>query len=312
MKTYINYMDSLSVDPALHKKIMEGLSRGAIHQRTVISKPGKFVPVAVGTAAVLIVFFGVYLLLNPSKLPTHDGQPGIPGRSESPDPDQSQPGMTEQGRARCHDLDISRLTRSADSSKVPFGFFFNHRLMDLARLNPGMTNRGLRWVAQGFTNEELGSALGMTIKEPDLPAGDYTLDQEVLVDEVSGTVIAYQTVYTYFDPVTLAFQKQFSIFYFPDHYFDQAELESMRNARLANEKILVDPFPEPAPAHVKIPHVRRLVYVEQGVALVIEAETDLVVPEGPVDQEKSLERYGQTDKELLDLMGSLIILSDLP
>lgn len=184
--------------------------------------------------------------------------------------------------------------------------------MDLARLNPGMTNRGLRWIAQGFTNEELGSALRMTIKEPDLPAGDYTLDQEVLVDEVTGSVIACQAVYTYFDPDNLAFQKKFSIFNFPDHYFDQAELESMRNTHLANEKIVVDPFPEPGPAHVKIPHVRRLVYVEQGVVLVIEAETDLVEGEGLVDQKKSLERYRQTDKELLDLMGSLLIPSDLP
>jgi|LSQX01.2.fsa_nt_gb hypothetical protein len=312
MKAYINYMDSLSVDPLLHKKIMEGLSRDVVHWPTITNKRGIFVPVAVGAAAVFIVFFGVISHLNREKSLPHESQPMITGASESSSPDQSQSGMTEQDGARYHDLDLSRITRPADSSKVPYSFFFNYRLMDLAQLNPGVTNRGLRWAAQGFTDEELGSALRMTIKEPDLPAGDYTVDQEVLVDEVAGTVIAYQTIYTYFDPDTLAFKKKFSIFYFPDHYFDQAELESMRNTRLANEKILVDPFPEPGPVHVKVPHVRKLVYVEQGVALVIEAETHLVEGEGPVDQERSLDRYRQMDKELLDMMGSLLILSDLP
>lgn len=311
MKAYINYMDSLSVDPVLHKKIMEGLSRRAGHQPAIRNKLGKFVPVA-ASAAVLVVFFGVFSHLNREKSLPHESQPMITGASERSSPDQSQAGMTEQGRARYHDLDLSRITRPADSSKVPYSFFFNYRLMDLVQLNPSVTNRGLRWVAHGFTDEELGSALPMTIKEPDLPAGDYTVDQEVLVDEVAGTVIAYQTIYTYFDPDTLAFKKKFSIFYFPDHYFDQAELESMRNTRLANEKILVDPFPEPGPAHVKVPHVRKLVYVEEGVALVIEAETHLVEGEGPVDQDRGLERYRQMDKELLDLMASLLILSDLP
>jgi hypothetical protein len=52
--------------------------------------------------------------------------------------------------------------------------------------------------------------------------------------------------------------------------------------------------------------VRKLVYVENGISIVVEAEADVVMDGGIVDEDKSLERYKQTDKQLIDMMKSLI------
>lgn len=52
--------------------------------------------------------------------------------------------------------------------------------------------------------------------------------------------------------------------------------------------------------------MRKLVYLENGVAIVIEAEADVVQDGSIVDKEKSIEKYKQTDKQLIDIMKSLI------
>ena len=57
---------------------------------------------------------------------------------------------------------------------------------------------------------------------------------------------------------------------------------------------------------IKIPHMRNLVYFENGVANAIEAETDALQDGSIVDKEKSLERYKQTDKQLIGMMKSII------
>jgi len=46
--------------------------------------------------------------------------------------------------------------------------------------------------------------------------------------------------------------------------------------------------------------------LENSVGIAIEAEADIVTTEGKVDEEKSRERYERTDKQLIDLMKSII------
>ncbi len=59
-------------------------------------------------------------------------------------------------------------------------------------------------------------------------------------------------------------------------------------------------------ADAKIPHVRHLVYLTDSIAIVIEGETDAILTGDMVDQEKSLEKYEQLDKEFISMMESLI------
>jgi len=46
--------------------------------------------------------------------------------------------------------------------------------------------------------------------------------------------------------------------------------------------------------------------LENRVGIAIEAEADVVKIEDKVDEEKSRERYEETDKQLIDLMKSII------
>jgi hypothetical protein len=43
-----------------------------------------------------------------------------------------------------------------------------------------------------------------------------------------------------------------------------------------------------------------------GISIVVEAEADVIQEDGVVDKEKNLERYKQTDKQLVDIMKSLV------
>jgi len=48
--------------------------------------------------------------------------------------------------------------------------------------------------------------------------------------------------------------------------------------------------------HGKVPHVRKPVYVEDGISIVVETETYFALDGSIADKDKSLERYKQTDK----------------
>jgi hypothetical protein len=148
--------------------------------------------------------------------------------------------------------------------------------------------------------------LHISIVDPVLPNGDYTTTQAVLVDDATNEIMAYRTSYYYFNKDTMEFQNSFSIFYFAEDHFNAKEIEQMQNVTKSNGEIHIDDFSPSTNAYVRYPHVRKLVYLENGAGTAIEAEADIVTTEGKVDQEKSLERYGQTDKQLIALMKSIL------
>lgn len=148
--------------------------------------------------------------------------------------------------------------------------------------------------------------LKISIKEPILPAGDYTIEQSVLIDEATGQIIAYRTIYYFFDKNTMEFQKYFSVFYFSDQNFKSDVVEYMNRVRVMDGKIMMDDFPEPTNVYLRMPHKRELVYMDNGVAIVIEVEAEAIQVDGIVDKERSLERYKQTEQQLIDIMKSII------
>ena len=104
----------------------------------------------------------------------------------------------------------------------------------------------------------------------------------------------------------MEFQNSFSVFYFAEQQFISDKLEGLKNVTCIDGEINISEFPESNDVYAKIPHVRKLVYVENGIWVVVEAESNFVQDGSVVDKEKSLERYKQTDKQLIDIMKSLV------
>lgn len=306
MKDYKDYMDNLSVDKTIHEKIMYRLTQSSTRRHIGTNNLRKYISVAACAAVMLFFIIGVYPQMNIWNTTPNGSNSNIPNAAGDTNYLQDKSDTLEQSGAVYHDVDASQLIRQISSAKVPFGFIFNNRLIDLVRINSGITNNGVRWEEHKYTKDDLESALQTSVKDPDLPDGDYTMNQYVLVDEATENIIAYQTVYYYFNKNTLEFQNKFSIFYFADQYFKSDVLEQMKNVSITTEGISISDFPEPTNVHVKVPHVRKLVYVENGISVVIEAEADFIQEDNVVDKEKSLERYKQTDKQLVDIMKSLI------
>ena len=306
MKDYKDYMDNLSVDETLHEKIMYRLTKSSTRQYIGTNNLRKYISVTACAAVILFFAIGVYPHINIWNTTPNGSNSNIPNAAGSPNPLQDKLDATEQSGAVYHDVDTSQLIRQVSSAKVPHGFVFNNRLIDLVRINPGITNNGVRWEEHKYTKDDVESALQSSVKNPNLPDGDYTTNQYVLVDEATENIIAYQTVYYYFNKNTLEFQNRFSVFYFAEQYFESDALDHMKNVSITNGEISISDFPEPGNVHVKVPHVRKLVYVENGISVVVEAEADFVQEDGVVDKEKSLERYKQTDKQLVDIMKSLV------
>lgn len=306
MKDYKDYMDNLSVDETLHEKIMYRLTQSSTRQHIGTNNLRKYISMAACATVMLFFIIGVYPHMNIWNTTPNGSNSNIPNAAGDPNPRQDKLGTIEQSSAVYHDVDASQLIRQISSAKVPFGFFFNNGLIQLVRINSGITNNGVRWEEHKYTKEDVESALQTSVKDPDLPDGDYTINQYVLVDEATENIIAYQTVYYYFNKNTLEFQNKFSIFYFAEKYFKSDVLEQMKNVSITNGEISISGFPEPTNVHVKVPHVRKLVYMENGISVVMEAEADFVQEDSVVDKEKSLERYKQTDKQLVDIMKSLV------
>jgi hypothetical protein len=58
---------------------------------------------------------------------------------------------------------------------------------------------------------------------------------------------------------------------------------------------------------MRVPQTRELVYFDNGVGIVIEAITaPIMIDDGAVDEPSTLERYEQSDREIISLMKSLI------
>jgi hypothetical protein len=305
MKDYKNYMDNLSVDETLHEKIMDRLAQRSTRRHNVTNNFRKYIFVA-ACAAELIFVVSIYPYMSIWNVAPNGSESNIPNTTGDLNSLQDKTYTKGQSGAVYHDVDASKIIRQLTSAKVPFGFVFNNKLIDLVKINSVIKNNGVRWEDQEYTKDDVESALQISIKDPVLPDGDYTVKQYVLVDEVTDNIIAYQTAYYYFDKNTLEFQNRFSVFYFAEQYFKSDVLEQIKNVSITDEEISIGDFSEPINVHVKMPHVRKLVYVENGISIVVEAEADVVMDGGIVDEDKSLERYKQTDKQLIDMMKSLI------
>lgn len=250
------------------------------------------IPVAACAAVTLFVIFA-FPQINKTPIDNTPGgnNAGIPG---------------QQSGAIYHDIDISQIIMQDYESKVPVGFIFKQKLM-LIKKDFQDSNIDSHWDEQAqFTNNDIESSLNISIIDPVLPEGDYTTTQAVLVDDATDEIIAYLTDYYYFNKDTMEFQNRFSLFYFAEEHFNVEEIERMQNVTKTDGEIHIDDFVLPTNAHFKMPHVRKLLYLENGVSIVIEAEASAVTTEGKVDQEESLERYEQIDKQLIALMKSVL------
>jgi hypothetical protein len=133
-----------------------------------------------------------------------------------------------------------------------------------------------------------------------------------MIDEATGMTIAYQTDYIYFTLEIMDFRSCFSVFHFSLIVFmntDNGTLEQSENIVYEKGKIIIHDFATPVVnTSLRISHMRILTYINNDSAIVIQAFTAPVLNgDDIVDEPKSLERYLQSDKELIGMMQSLIV-----
>lgn len=292
-------LDGVEVPPRLEVQTIEKIREKSKITFFNFRLNRKYVSIAACVVVVVIAFIGVQPYINNNNiLPSENGldQPSVQA------PSSSNPDISGQSNAVYHNIDISQIVRQPYEAKVPASYYFKNWLQ-FVKKNPGV---GSHWDNQQFNKDSIESVLHISIISPVLPKGDYTTTQSVLVDDATGEVMAFRTDYYYYNKDTLEFQKRFSIFYFLVDYFNAEELEQVQNATKSNGEIHVDDFSFPTNVNAKVPHVRKLIYLENRVGIAIEAEADVVKTEDKVDEEKSRERYEETDKQLIDLMKSII------
>ena len=292
-------LDGVEVPPRLEVQTIEKIREKSKITFFNFRLNRKYVSIAACVVVVVIAFIGVQPYINNNNiLPSENGldQPSVQA------PSSSNPDISGQSNAVYHNIDISQIVRQPYEAKVPASYYFKNWLQFIKKDK----DIRLHWNDQHFTKDDMKSVLHIFIIDPVLPEGDYTTTQSVLVDYATGEVVAFCTDYYYYNKDTLEFQKRFSIFYFLVDYFNAEELEQVQNATKSNGEIHVDDFSFPTNVNAKVPHVRKLIYLENRVGIAIEAEADVVKTEDKVDEEKSRERYEETDKQLIDLMKSII------
>ena len=269
-----------------------------------------FVGSVVCVAIALLCIWTIPHLLNTPNNPIDTNTSTTPSNSGHDNPSTVTPNNPILG-AVYHDVDISQLNYQGDVGKVPYGFFFAQRLTLLANNETNINlNNGVRWESGQFEMTDVENALQASINATTLPDGDYTFGQRILIDEVTGRTIAYQTTYTYFTLETMVFEGEFSVFYFSLDDFmrrNLANLEQSENIVFEDGEITIHDFSTPVVNEsTRVPHTRRLVYINNGSAIVIEAITAPIMIDDAVDETSSLERYKQSDKELIGIMMSLV------
>jgi len=337
MKNYTEYMDNISVDNELHEKIMKRLTQmpaPARRNRFIFRYAGL---VACAAVVLLCVWSIPRFFLTPiNDVPDKqneivaDNDTVVPGEPDEewgttinsrptrtvPDntPPQTIPNLPANG-AVYHDIDLSQLNYQGDVGRVPPQWWFAYRLMDCANNETNINlNNGVRWESGQFEMEDVNNALPTPVKAPILPNGDYTMGQNIMIDEVTGKTIAYQAGYTYFTVETMLYQRSFSIFYFSLDDFmrrDYGNLDEQAESIVDEDgEIVIHDFPLPpvvVGTTARVPQKRTLVYLNNGIGVVIEAITAPVfIDDDIVDEASTLERYEQSDREIISLMKSLI------
>jgi len=313
MKAYNEYMDNISVSDTLHRRFVSCVANVSSSHRPMIVRR-----YATAFACLVVILLGVLTvprLLPENTMPITDSsqQPKTTGPVVTKPDATSKPDATGQSLAIYHDIDISQIIRQPYEAKVPFGFFFDQWLMMMKQdkdLSIGLHPHsfGSHWDDRRFTKEDIASSLDISVIDPVLPNGDYTTKQYVLVDDEADETIAYRTDYYYFNKDTMDFQSRFSIFYFEEDHFSE-KIEEMQNVTEVNGEIHIDDFSPSTNAYAKVPHVRKLVYLKNGVGIAVEAEANAVITGGKVEQGKSLELYELTDKQLIALVDTFVFKS---
>ena len=292
-------LDGVEVPPRLEVQTIEKIREKSKITFFNFRLNRKYVSIAACVVVVVIAFIGVQPYINNNNiLPSENGldQPSVQA------PSSTNLDNTGQNSAVYHNIDISQIIRQPYEANVPASYFFQNWLQ-FVKKNPGV---GSHWDNQQFNKDSIESVLHISIISPVLPKGDYTTTQSVLVDDATGEVMAFRTDYYYYNKDTLEFQNRFSVFYFLVDYFNTEELEQVQNVTKPNGQIHIDDFYPSTNVNAKVPHVRKLIYLENSVGIAIEAEADVVTTDGKVDEEKSRERYEETDKQLIGLMKSII------
>ncbi len=295
MKRYNEYMDSISVSPALHEKILARLDYSPSQTRSW-SK-------AAWAGAGALLLLALIMLARPAAGPKPNKlQPNGTGPLGSTKTAAAE--MTKRpllNAAVQHDLAADQLIRQPWPGKVPFDYFCQNQLLGFANIDQA----DLSWQEAEFTWADLTEALGIGLKLPQLPPGDYTSRQLVLQDQASGKILAYQIEYLYFARDSLALQNRFSVFYLDRQYFPARAFSEMTRLRISGGKFLPEQLPEPSQVHFKLPHLQKLVIQKNDLLLVLEAAAEFVQKDGVLDQPASLTRYQELNQQLLDLAKSL-------
>ena len=286
-------LDDIEVQPKLEARTIRKITRESKTTFFNFRLKLKYVSIAACVVVLVIAFIGIQPYINNNG----SNQPNV----QAPLPSESS--TTGQSGAVYHNIDVSQIIRQKYDAEVPFGFFFDDKLLLMKK----DLDINLYWNEQQFTKEDIESSLHISIINPILPDGDYTTKQYVLVDDATGKAVAYLTAYYYFNKDTMNFQNSFSLFYFAEDYFNAAEIEQTQNVTKSDGETHIDELSPTTKVNAKgLPHVRKLVYLENGIGIATEAEADTVTTGSKVDEEKSLELYKQTDEQLITLMTSLI------
>ena len=335
MKSYVDYMDNISVDNELHEKIMGRVSRNPAppHRNRATYR---YAGLAACAAVILLCVWSIpKFIVVPTEVAPNDpnrivADSNIPVVSAdervttgshaqtTPDytPAQTVPDISASG-AVYHNIDLSQLNYQGDVGRVIPEWFFWNRLMDCANNETNINlNNGVRRESGQFEIDDVNNALQTPVNAPILPDGDYTVGQNIMIDEATGRTIAYQTTYTYFTVETMMFERAFSVFYFSLDDFmrrDYCKLDE-QSENIINEdgEITIHDFPLPpvvAGTTSRVPQKRTLVYINNGIGIVIEAITAPIFIDydtNTVDETGTLERYLQSDREIISLMKSLI------
>ena len=210
--------------------------------------------------------------------------------------DEPEPLPPENG-AVYHAIDVAQIERQYSNTED----MFKDKLTEYLYYS----GKVVRWETRDFTKQDVETAMQVSLTDPALPNGDYTTVQSVLEDATSGNIIAYQTVYYYYNIDTMVFQRSFSVFYFSRAYVND-NLKQSDNITNIDGVIQIGNFTSVPNADTKLPHVRELVYFQNDIAVVLEAETDVLLINDTIDEVESLLNYTRVDYQTIDIMKSLI------
>jgi hypothetical protein len=329
MEKYVEYLDSIAVDLAQHQRTMRRLEKElCLPQKSHTMQ--RYVWAATCLAVLTVCVWMVYTPNAPARINTDaDTVISVPDDSIvtdsglPSDEDALFPGLPDEERGVVyHDIDPTLLNYQGESVGAPYGYWFTQKLTLLANNETNIDlNNGVRWENAQFEREEVENDLHISLNDPVLPNGDCIVWQSVLIDEATGRIIAYKTSYTFFTMETMTFQRSFDVFIFLLDNFQRrdigvSEFEQSENIVDENGEIAILDFPPVTGADVanayysyRVSRLRTLVYFNGGIAIVVEANTapafvgDTV---DDVDEANTAQKYGQSDKDLIAIMQSLI------